>query len=109
MAISTTQSILIIAVCAICTLFERALPFLIFRSKEVPPIVRYLGKVLPMAIITTLVIYCLKGISFTTAAGFAPQLIACVVTAALHLWRRSPLLSIVGGTACYMILIQMVF
>ncbi len=109
MAISTTQSILIIAVCALCTVAERALPFLIFRGRDVPEVVRYLGRVLPMAIMATLVIYCLKGISFANAAGCVPMLLASAVTALLHLWRRNTMLSIFGGTVLYMVLVQMVF
>ena len=109
MVLTTAQSIAIIAVCALCTLFERAFPSLIFRGKEVPEIVRYLGRVLPMAIMATLVMYCLKGITFSSVAGFAPMLIASAVTALLHLWKRSTMLSICGGTICYMVLIQMVF
>lgn len=109
MVISATESILIIAVCAVCTLIERALPFLIFRGKEVPEIVRYLGRVLPMAIMATLVMYCLKGITFSSVAGFAPPLIASALTALLHLWKRSTMLSICGGTVCYMLLVQVVF
>jgi len=109
MVLTPTQSILIIAVCALCTLFERAFPFLIFRGKEVPEIVRYLGRVLPMAIMATLVMYCLKGISFSSAAGFAPMLIASALTALLHIWKRNTMLSIFGGTVCYMVLVQMVF
>lgn len=109
MAISATQSILIIAVCAICTLIERALPFLIFRGKEVPEIIRYLGRVLPMAIMATLVMYCLKGITFSSVAGFAPSLIASALTALLHIWKRNTMLSIFGGTVCYMLLVQVVF
>lgn len=109
MVLTPTQSILIIAVCALCTLFERAFPFLIFRGKEVPEIVRYLGRVLPMAIMATLVMYCLKGISFSSAAGFAPMLIASALTTLLHIWKRNTMLSIFGGTVCYMVLVQMVF
>mgnify|MGYP003301103446 CR=1 FL=1 len=109
MAISTTESILIIAVCAICTFAERALPFIIFRGKEVPEIVRYLGRILPMAIMATLVMYCIKGISFASLAGCAPILIASAVTALLHLWKGMTMLSIFGGTVCYMFLIQSVF
>lgn len=109
MVLTTTQSILIIAVCALCTLLERAFPFLIFRGKEVPEIVRYLGRVLPMAIMATLVMYCLKGISFSSAAGFAPMLIASALTALLHIWKRNTMLSIFGGTICYMVLVQMIF
>lgn len=109
MAISTTQSILIIAVCALCTFAERALPFLIFRGREVPEVVRYLGRVLPMAIMATLVIYCLKGISFANAVGCVPMLLASAATALLHLWRGNTMLSIFGGTVLYMVLVQMVF
>jgi branched-subunit amino acid transport protein AzlD len=109
MTISATESILIIAVCAICTFAERALPFIIFRGREVPEIVRYLGRVLPMAIMATLVMYCIKGISFASLAGFAPILIASAVTAFLHLWKGMTMLSIFGGTACYMFLLQSVF
>ncbi|MDY3926547.1 branched-chain amino acid transporter permease [Anaerotignum sp.] len=109
MVLSTTQSILIIAVCALCTFAERALPFLLFRGKEVPEIVRYLGRVLPMAIMATLVMYCLKGITFSSAAGFAPPLIASALTALLHIWKRNTMLSIFGGTVCYMLLVQIVF
>ena len=109
MVLSTTQSILIIAVCALCTFVERALPFLLFRGKEVPDIVRYLGRVLPMAIMATLVMYCLKGITFSSAAGFAPPLIASALTALLHIWKRNTMLSIFGGTVCYMLLVQIVF
>jgi len=109
MVLTPTQSIIIIAICALCTLLERAFPFLIFRDKEVPEIVRYLGRVLPMAIMATLVMYCLKGISFSSAAGFAPMLIASALTALLHIWRGNTMLSIFGGTVCYMLLVQMVF
>lgn len=103
------RTLIVIAICVACTQLERALPFLIFRGKEVPSVVKYLGKVLPMAIMATLIIYCIKGISFVSPVGWAPYLIACAVTVALHLWKSNTLLSIFGGTACYMILIQMVF
>jgi branched-subunit amino acid transport protein AzlD len=62
-----------------------------------------------MAVMTTLVVYCLRNVTFTAAEYFAPQLIAVAVTVGLHLWRRNTLLSIFGGTACYMLLIQLVF
>ena len=109
MTLSTSQSILIILICAVCTQIERALPFLIFGGKPVPRLIHYLGGILPMAVMTTLVIYCLRNITFTAAEHFLPQVIAVAVTVGLHLWRRNTLLSIFGGTACYMLLIQLVF
>ena len=109
MAISATESIMIIAVCTACTFLERALPFIIFRGREVPEIVRYLGRVLPMAIMATLVIYCIKTISFASMSGWAPMVIASAVTVVFHLWKGNTMLSIFGGTICYMVLIQVVF
>lgn len=88
---------------------ERVLPFAVFGSHPVPPAIRYLGKILPLAVMATLVIYCLRGISFAAAATFVPELISVAVVVALHLWKRSTFLSIVGGTACYMLLVQLVF
>ncbi len=101
---------MVIAVCAVVTAGLRFAPFLIFGGKrENPPIVQYLGKVLPGAIMAMLVIYCLKGVSFSGLSGFLPELIACVLTALLHIWRRNTLLSIVSGTVAYMLLVQLVF
>ena len=102
-----TRAVAIIAICAVCTLFERAFPFLMFRGEKVPGWVKYLGKVLPAAIIMTLIVYCLR--SFGLSRALLPQLIACAVTVGLHLWRRNTLLSIAGGTVACMLLTQLVF
>ena len=109
MDINVSRSVLIIAICAACTFFERALPFLVFRGREVPPIVRYLGKVLPMAIMATLVIYCIKDISFTALGTFLPYVVGIAVTSLVHLWKRNNLLSIALGTVAYMVMVQTVF
>ena len=103
------RTLIIIAIGAGCTFFERALPFLVFGKRPVPRVVQYLGKLLPMAVMATLVVYCLRGTTFTSLAGFAPQAIACAVVIALHLWRKNSFLSILGGTAAYMVLVQTVF
>ncbi len=109
MALSPGYSLVIIGVCAACTFFERALPFLIFGRRPVPPWVRYLGRLLPLAVMVTLVIYCLRSVTFASPAGFVPSLVGAAVTVGLHLWKRSTLLSVVGGTACYVLLVQAVF
>jgi branched-subunit amino acid transport protein AzlD len=62
-----------------------------------------------MAIMATLVIYCIKGISFASLSGWVPMVIASAATVVLHLWKGNTMLSIFGGTICYMVLIQMVF
>jgi len=104
------HDILLVAVAVLVTIATRFLPFLIFGEKrKTPPIIEYLGTVLPCAIMGMLVVYCLKDVSFLSAPFGLPELIACVVVAALHVWKRSSLLSIGGGTVCYMLLVQLVF
>lgn len=109
MEINIVRTVIIIAICAACTFFERVLPFLLFGDREVPKVIRYLGRVLPMAIMTTLIVYCIKNISFAAASNWLPYFIGIAVTALLHLWRSNALLSIAGGTAIYMVLVQAVF
>lgn len=100
----------IVAVIALVTAIIRYLPFVVFSGKrKTPKIIDKLGKVLPYAIMGMLVVYCLKDISFTSPAGFLPSLIACIVVGALYIWKRNTLISIIAGTVCYMILVQMVF
>lgn len=99
-----------IAVMATVTFLTRALPFLLFDRGEAPPkLVLYLGRVLPPAVIAMLIVYCLRGVRFTSAAGWAPQLIAVAAVAVLHIWKKNNLLSIFGGTILYMVLVQAVF
>lgn len=109
MSLGTGEALLIIGVCAVCTFLERLLPFVLFGSREVPDAVRYLGNMLPPAVMATLLVYCLRTVSFSAAGDFLPQLVSVAVTAGLHLWRRNTMLSVVGGTACYMLLVQLVF
>lgn len=102
-----TQEILTIAICVVGTMATRFLPFLIFREgRPVPPYVQYLGKALPSAIFAMLVVYCLRNVDFTGGAHGLPELVSIAATAALHLWRRNMLLSILGGTLCYMAIVQ---
>lgn len=108
--LTTGMAIAAIAVMAAVTFLTRVLPFLLFdRGGNPPKIVLYLGRVLPPAVIAMLIIYCLKGLSFATPAGWAPQLIAVAVVAVLHIWKHNNLLSIFGGTILYMVLVQVVF
>ena len=100
-----------IAACTVATMLTRFLPFLIFSSKDQQPpeVVRYLGRVLPAAIFGMLIIYCLKGVSVFTGSHGIPEAIAISVTIALHKWKHETLVSIAGGTLCYVLLVQLVF
>ena len=104
------HDILLITAAVLVTMATRFIPFLIFGEKrKTPAIIEYLGTVLPCAIMGMLVVYCLKDVTILSAPYGLPELIACVVVAALHVWKRNSLLSIGGGTVCYMLLVQLVF
>ena len=103
-------AIAMIAVIALVTAALRFLPFFIFRgNRKTPKYIEYLGKVLPYAIMGMLVVYCLKGVTFTALENWLPQLIASALVVLTHLWKRNTLLSIISGTVCYMVLVQLVF
>lgn len=97
------------AVAAAMTVVLRFLPFWVLGQRRTPAYVEYLGRVLPYAIMGMLVVYCLRNTSIHTAPHGLPELISCALVAGLHLWKRNTLISIVGGTACYMLLVQLVF
>lgn len=108
--IDVKHSLLQIAIMAVITLILRVLPFLLFpEGKKRPAFITYLGSVLPYALIGMLVIYCFKGISFTQGSHGLPELIAAIAVVLLHLWKKNTLLSVFGGTAFYMILLNFVF
>ena len=107
---SKIQFILTIAVCAAATMLTRFLPFLVFPGgRKRPQIIAYLGTVLPYSVMAMLVIYCLKNVSLIAAPHGIPELLAIAAVVGLHLWKKNTLLSIFGGTAFYMVLVQLVF
>lgn len=105
-----TQQIITILMVVIGTMITRFLPFLLFPAdKPTPKYIEYLGKVLPAAVFGLLVIYCLKDVSILGGSHGLPELIAIAVVILLHYWKRQMLVSIAGGTVCYMLLVQLLF
>lgn len=105
-----TQQVITVAMVVLGTAVTRFLPFLLFPAgKKTPEYIRYLGRVLPAAVFGLLVIYSLKDVELLSGSHGIPELISIAVVAALHVWKRQILLSIAGGTVCYMVLVQMVF
>ena len=104
------QQIITVGLCVLSTMLTRFLPFFIFReNQETPAFIRYIGKFLPSAVFGMLVIYCLKNVSFVSGDYGIPEVISIAVVVLLHYWKRNMLLSIAGGTVCYMLLIQFIF
>ena len=104
------QQIITIALVVLGTMITRFLPFLIFPAgKETPKYIQYVGKVLPAAVFGLLVVYCLRSVDLFSGSHGLPEAISIALVIALHVWKRQMLLSIAGGTVCYMLLVQLAF
>lgn len=105
------QQFITIAMGTLATMLTRFTPFLIFGSKDKQPpeLVHYLGRVLPAAIFGMLVVYCLKGVTPLSGTHGLPELLSILAIIALHKWKHQTLLSVAGGTLCYVVLVRMVF
>ena len=110
MRLSGTETLIMILALAAGTQLTRWLPFWLFPENRRPPaVVLYLGRVLPAAVMGLLVVYCLRNLQFSVPPHGAAELLSVAAVAALHRWRGNVLLSIAGGTALYMVLVQAVF
>lgn len=110
MNMTFTQQIITIGMVVTGTMLTRFVPFVIFPAdKPTPKYVQYLGQVLPGAVFGLLVVYCLKNVSLFAGMHGIPEAVSIGLVILLHLWKRQMLLSIAGGTVCYMLLVQFVF
>lgn len=87
---------------AAITFATRAFPFVVFRRHQPGPRFLRIQETLPALILPILVAYALKDVHWLEPYAAIRTGVAVLVVAGLHLWRRNPLLSIFGGTACYM-------
>lgn len=107
---SFSEQIITVAVVVAGTMLTRFVPFLLFpAAKRTPPLVAFLGRVLPAAVMGMLVVYSLKDVKLTAAPHGLPEAIAVALTAVLQLTLKNLLAAIAAGTICYMLLVQLVF
>lgn len=67
----------------------------------------YLGNILPAAIMAVLIVYCLKDVAGDFGTYGIPQLAAVLVVAVSYKWKHNTFVSIILGTVCNMVLMQM--
>ncbi|MBQ7294972.1 MAG: branched-chain amino acid transporter permease [Clostridia bacterium] len=104
------EKLITIGMIILATLIMRFLPFIIFPdNKPTPKFIQYMGKVLPGAVFSLLIIYSLKSVDILSGGHGLPELIAIVITELCHLWKKQMLISICAGTVSYMLLVQFVF
>ena len=107
---TVTQQVITVGLCVFGTMLTRFLPFIVFsENRTTPEFIQYIGKYLPSAVFGMLVIYCLKNVNILQGNHGLPEFIAIAATALLHLLKRQMLISIAGGTICYMLLLNFIF
>lgn len=110
MNVNKQYTLIAILIIAAVTFAIRVAPFILFgKGKTTPKYVTYIGSYLPPAVMSMLIIYCLRNVSLSRFPFGLPELIGIAVVALLHLWKRNNLISIIGGTAMYMIAVQFIF
>ena len=93
-------------VAAAVTWALRALPFAVLTTLRSSTIVRELSARMPAGVMVILLCYCLRDLPVTHPVRLVAPLVALMVTVAVHLWRRSALVSIVFGTGSYVVLVN---
>ena len=94
----------IVAVGFVVNFGLRALPFILFGGKDrtIPSWIDRVSGFISPVIIAALVVYSFAGLAWRTPWPY----VAGAVTVGLHVWKRNPLVSIIVGTALYMLLLD---
>lgn len=103
---SVSDALLVYVLCTLITFFYRAFPFLFFRNGTLPVWLEKCRDLLPCAFMAILVVYCLKD---TVTASLFENMIttaAVGVTVAMHAWKGNTILSVVCGTAVYILFLN---
>ena len=105
------HAILIILVMGLMTLATRLIPVLIFGrgDKKVPDYIMYLGRGVPYTAMGLLIVYCLRDVNIAGASHGLPEIIALAIVVVSYLLKKNTILSVVIGTAAYMVMVQMIF
>ena len=106
---SLTEQIITIAIAAVATMMTRFVPFIIFKNSAKTPLsIKKIGNFLPAAVLGILVVYCYKDVVLSFDKTALVSILAGIVTAICHLWKRNMFLSIFVGTLIYMLLYSLV-
>ncbi|AFL68877.1 branched-chain amino acid transporter permease [Sulfurospirillum barnesii] len=97
-----------IIVASLATYATRIIPFLLFRTREPSPLVKYIERNMPLMIMVILVFYALKDVKWEIYPYGLAEMIGVSVAIALHVSFKNALLSIFTATLVYMFLIQKV-
>lgn len=98
---SVAYLLLAIVCMSLVTFCIRSLPFHFIEMFKDHAVIKYLALVLPAVIMLILSVFSLKDVRVTHFPYALPELIAVIVTATLHIYKRNVILSISFGVICY--------
>ena len=101
------EVLLAIVLMALTIFATRAFPFVLFSRRDPPAVIRFVEKYIPPMVMAVLVVYCLKDIRWSVWPSGIRELVSLAAVVVLHLWKKNAMLSIFGGTALFMLLINL--
>lgn len=101
---SVKDAVIVYVLCALITYFYRCFPFLFFRNRALPSWLNRCKDLLPCAFMAILVVYCLKAIPTSSFLENVITAVDVIITMAVHAWKQNTILSVVCGSAAYILL-----
>lgn len=96
--------ITVIVAMGLVTFGLRALPFVAAQWLQDHPLVKRLGRFLPLAIMAVLLLHSMADGARAHSGGPWPEGLAVALVSLLQWWGRNALLSMVAGTGAYVLL-----
>ena len=106
--ITNSEAFVLVFAMGAVILVCRIIPFLFLKRTSSSRLGTFVEKTVPPAAMTVLVFNTLGSSFRNDSLDGLLTLAAAAFTALVHLWKRNTLVSILGGTAVYMILHKMV-
>ena len=97
-----------ILIAGIITILARFLPRIIFRNRELPGFIVYLGEKLPYSLMGLLLVFCVRGVDYTNSKEVLPLALSFAGIILSFKFLKNFLLSIFLGTGIYMALIYLI-
>lgn len=105
-----TEQVITVVAAVLGTMVTRYLPFILFpANKKTPPVIAYLGKMLPAAVMALLVVFSYKDVAWLSGNHGLPEILATLLIVLLQVYLKNILVTIASGTIFYMFLVQYIF
>lgn len=104
--LTLNEALISIVFISLVTFFTRIFPFVVFKVKKPSETLVLIEKYIPPAIMTLLLIYCLKDVKFILSPYGIPEIMGVLIAVFVQYKLKNPLIAIFGATIFYMILLR---